>query len=75
MDISVGASEYARASAEDALRDEISKYKKAGKKVWLDKNPQRAIEYNKAQAAIKQQASMDFLNSDLFEIKSSVPSN
>ena len=52
-----------------------NKYKKAGKKVWLDKNPQRAIEYNKAQAAIKQQASMDFLNSDLFEIKSSVPSN
>tara|TARA_A100001391_G_scaffold205316_1_gene204936 strand:+ start:1886 stop:5608 length:3723 start_codon:yes stop_codon:yes gene_type:complete len=75
MDVSVGASEYARASAEDALRDEINKYKKAGKKVWLDKNPQRAIEYNKAQAAIKQQASMDFLNSDLFEIKSSVPSN
>ena len=75
MDVSVGAAEFARASAEDALRDEINKYKKAGKKVWLDKNPQRAIEYNKAQAAIKQQASMDFLNSDLFEIKSSVPSN
>ena len=75
MDVSVGASEFARASAEDVLRDEINKYKKAGKKVWLDKNPQRAIEYNKAQAAIKQQASMDFLNSDLFEIKSSVPSN
>tara|TARA_Y100000114_G_scaffold76281_1_gene69901 strand:+ start:151 stop:4881 length:4731 start_codon:yes stop_codon:yes gene_type:complete len=71
MDVSVGASEYARASAEDALRDEINKYKKAGKQVWLNKNPQRKIEYDRANAAMKKQASEDFLSNPLFNITSS----
>tara|TARA_B100000424_G_scaffold18613_1_gene13341 strand:- start:665 stop:4387 length:3723 start_codon:yes stop_codon:yes gene_type:complete len=75
MDVSVGASEYARASAEDALRDEINKYKKAGKQVWLNKNPQRKIEYDRANAAVKKQASEDFLSNPLFDITSSSSNN
>ena len=75
MDVSVGASEYARATAEDALRDEINKYKKAGKQVWLNKNPQRKIEYDRANAAVKKQASEDFLDNPLFEITPSSQTN
>ena len=75
MDVSVGASEYARAKAEDALRNEVNKYKKAGKKVWLDKNPQRKIEYDRANAAMKKQASEDFLSNPLFEITPSSQTN
>ena len=75
MDVSVGASEYARATAEDALRDEINKYKKAGKQVWLNKNPQRKIEYDRANAAMKKKASEDFLSNPLFEITPSSQTN
>ena len=75
MDVSVGASEYARATAEDALRNEVNKYKKAGKQVWLNKNPQRKIEYDRANAAIKKQASEDFLSNPLFEITTSSQTN
>jgi len=75
MDVSVGAAEFARAKAEDALRDEINKYKKAGKSIWLSKNPERKIQYDKVTAEIKQKASNDFLNSNLFNVKSSVPTN
>ena len=75
MDVSVGAAEVARAAAEDALRDEINKYKKAGKSIWLSKNPERKVQYDKVTAEIKQQASMDFLNSNLFNVTSSVPTN
>ena len=54
---------------------EINKYKKAGKKVWLDKNPQRKIEYDRANAAVKKQASEDFLSNPLFDITSSSSNN
>ena len=69
MDIEVKAQEANRDLAEDILRDIINVYKKAGKQLWLQKNPERALEYANIQAAIKQQA----IN-DNFEALKSLPS-
>ena len=45
MDIEVQAQEANRDLAEGILRDIVNKYKKAGKKIWLSKNPERKLEY------------------------------
>ena len=63
MDIEVQAQEANRDLAEDILRDIVNKYKKAGKQIWLSKNPERALEYRKLQAAIRQEANNDILKS------------
>jgi len=69
MDIEVKAQEGSRDLAEDILRDIVNKYKKAGKQIWLSKNPERALEYAKVQAIIKQEQ----IN-DNFEALKSLPS-
>ena len=61
MDIEVKAQEANRDKAEGILRDIVNKYKKAGKQIWLSKNPKRALEYRKLQAAIDQEANNDIL--------------
>ena len=61
MDIEVKAQEANRDLAEDILRDIVNKYKKAGKKVWLSKNPERELEYKQLQSAIRQEANNDIL--------------
>jgi len=61
MDIEVKAQEANRDLAEDILRDIVNKYKRAGKKVWLSKNPERELEYKQLQSAIKQEANNDIL--------------
>ena len=69
MDVEVQAQEANRDLAEDILRDIINVYKKAGKQLWLQKNPERALEYSNVQALIKQEA----IN-DNFEALKSLPS-
>ena len=69
MDIEVKAQEANRDLAEDILRDIINVYKKAGKQLWLQKNPERALEYANVQAIIKQEQ----IN-DNFEALKSLPS-
>ena len=61
MDIEVKAQEANRDLAEGILRDIVNKYKRAGKKVWLSKNPERKLEYKKLQSAIRQEANNDIL--------------
>jgi len=61
MDIEVKAQEANRDLAEGILRDIVNKYKRAGKKVWLSKNPERELEYKKLQSAIRQEANNDIL--------------
>ena len=61
MDIEVQAQEANRDLAEGILRDIVNKYKKAGKKIWLSKNPERKLEYEKLQFAIRQEANNDIL--------------
>jgi hypothetical protein len=61
MDIEVKAQEANRDLAEDILRDIVNKYKKAGKQIWLSKNPERALEYKQLQSAIRQEANNDIL--------------
>ena len=61
MDIEVKAQEANRDLAEDILRDIVNKYKRAGKKVWLSKNPERELEYKQLQSAIRQEANNDIL--------------
>ena len=63
MDIEVKAQEANRDLAEDILRDIVNKYKKAGKQIWLSKNPERALEYRQLQAAYRQEANNDILKS------------
>ncbi len=63
MDIEVKAQEANRDLAEDILRDIVNKYKKAGKQIWLSKNPERALEYRQLQSAIRQEANNDILKS------------
>ena len=61
MDIEVQAQEANRDLAEDILRDIINVYKKAGKKLWLEKNPERALEYAKIQALVRKEQINDNL--------------
>ena len=61
MDIEVKAQEANRDLAEEILRDIVNKYKRAGKKVWLSKNPKRELEYEQLQSAIRQEANNDIL--------------
>jgi hypothetical protein len=61
MDIEVKAQEANRDLAEDILRDIVNKYKRAGKKVWLSKNPERELEYKQLQSAIRQEANNDII--------------
>ena len=61
MDIEVKAQEANRDLAEDILRDIVNKYKRAGKKIWLSKNPERELEYKQLQSAIRQEANNDIL--------------
>ena len=63
MDIEVKAQEGNRDLAEEILRDIVNKYKKAGKQIWLSKNPERALEYQQLQSAIRQEANNDILKS------------
>ena len=63
MDIEVKAQEANRDLAEGILRDIVNKYKKAGKQIWLSKNPERALEYKQLQSAIRQEANNDILKS------------
>ena len=63
MDIEVKAQEANRDLAEDILRDIVNKYKKAGKQIWLSKNPERALEYRQLQAAYRKEANNDILKS------------
>ena len=60
-DREVKAQEANRDLAEDILRDIVNKYKRAGKKVWLSKNPERELEYKQLQSAIRQEANNDIL--------------
>ena len=66
MDIEVQAQEANRDLAEDILRDIINAYKKAGKKLWLEKNPERALEYAKIQALVRNEQ----INDNLEALKS-----
>ena len=66
MDIEVQAQEANRDLAEDILRDIINVYKKAGKKLWLEKNPERALEYAKIQALVRKEQ----INDNLEALKS-----
>ena len=61
MDIEVQAQEANRDLAEGILRDIVNKYKKAGKKVWLSKNPERELEYKQKQSAVRKEANEDIL--------------
>lgn len=61
MDIEVQAQEANRDLAEEILRDIVNKYKKGGKQIWLSKNPERALEYKRKQAAVKKAANKDIL--------------
>ena len=61
MDIEVQAQQANRDLAEDILRDIVNKYKKAGKQIWLSKNPERKKEYLQLQATIRQEANNDIL--------------
>ena len=61
MDIEVKAQEANRDLAESILRDIVNKYKRAGKKIWLSKNPERKKEYLQLQATIRQEANNDIL--------------
>ena len=61
MDIEVKAQEANRDLAEGILRDIVNKYKRAGKKVWLSKNPERALEYKQKQSAVRKEANEDIL--------------
>ena len=61
MDIEVKAQEANRDKAEGILRDIVNKYKKAGKQIWLSKNPERNKEYLQLQATIRQEANKDIL--------------
>ena len=61
MDIEVKAQEANRDLAEEILRDIVNKYKRAGKKIWLSKNPERKKEYLQLQATIRQEANNDIL--------------
>ena len=61
MDIEVKAQEANRDLAEEILRDIVNKYKRAGKKVWLSKNPERELQYKQLQSAIRQEANNDIL--------------
>ena len=63
MDIEVQAQQANRDKAEGILRDIVNKYKKAGKQIWLSKNPERALEYKQLQSAIRQEANNDILKS------------
>ena len=59
--VEVQAQQANRDKAEEILRDIVNKYKRGGKQIWLSKNPKRALEYRKLQAAIKQEANNDIL--------------
>jgi len=61
MDIEVQAQQANRDKAEGILRDIVNKYKKAGKQIWLSKNPERKKEYLLLQATIRQEANNDIL--------------
>jgi len=61
MDIEVKAQEANRDLAEEILRDIVNKYKRAGKKIWLSKNPERELEYKQLQAAYRKEANNDIL--------------
>ena len=61
MDIEVQAQEANRDLAEGILRGIVNKYKKAGKQIWLSKNPERKKEYLQLQATIRQEANNDIL--------------
>lgn len=61
MDIEVKAQEANRDLAEDILRDIVNKYKKAGKQIWLSKNPERELEYRKVQSQVRKESNEDIL--------------
>ena len=54
MNISVEVQEIARGKLETIFKNIISKYKKAGKLKFLEKNPKLALEYEKQKRQIKQ---------------------
>ena len=54
QDTAVDAQEVARGKLELIFKDTISKYKKAGRIVFLQKNPELALEYARRKAEIKQ---------------------
>ena len=54
QDTAVDAQEVARGKLELIFKDTISKYKKAGRTVFLQKNPELALEYARRKAEIKQ---------------------
>ena len=61
MDIEVQAQEANRDLAEGILRGIVNKYKKAGKQIWLSKNPERELEYKRKQSAVRKEANEDIL--------------
>ena len=54
QDTAVAAQEVARAQLEEKFKDTISKYKKAGRSLFLEKNPDLALDYAKRKAEIMQ---------------------
>tara|TARA_B100001094_G_scaffold9691_1_gene8658 strand:+ start:8354 stop:13219 length:4866 start_codon:yes stop_codon:yes gene_type:complete len=63
QDTAVAAQEAARAKLEIKFKDTISTYKKAGRSLFLQKNPNLALEYTKRKAEIMQIMSESALDS------------
>lgn len=61
MDIEVQAQEANRDLAEGILSDIVNKYKKAGKQIWLSKNPERELEYRRVQSQVRKESNEDIL--------------
>ena len=63
QDTAVAAQEVARGKLEIKFKDTISTYKKAGRSLFLQKNPNLALEYAKRKAEIMQIMSESALDS------------
>ena len=61
MDIEVQAQEANRDLAEGILSDIVDEYKKAGKQIWLSKNPERELEYRRVQSEVRRESNEDIL--------------
>ena len=61
MDIEVQAQEANRDLAEGILSDIVDQYKKAGKQIWLSKNPERELEYRRVQSEVRRESNEDIL--------------
>jgi hypothetical protein len=61
MDIEVQAQEANRDLAEGILSDIVDEYKKAGKQIWLSKNPERELEYRRVQSQVRRESNEDIL--------------